>query len=224
MTIAVPAWAQKPAAPKTKFDTVAPAAPSRQTLIDVLIATYNTNPTIEAQRASLRGSNEELPQALSNWRPTITINESISAAEILSNPAIGPTTRSDSVDQSASVNFSQPLFRGFRTLNQTERARNNIAAARAVLHGVEQNILLAAVEAYTAIVRDTAVVELNRNNERVLERQFDAATNRFEVGELTRTDIAQSEARLSRATSDRISVEGNLVASRSTYKRVVGVA
>ncbi len=194
------------------------------TLIQVLVATYQTNPALQAQRASLRGTDEEIPQALSNWRPTVTINESFGVSARASDLPVASTVRSDRVDQNINLSFSQPVFRGFRTLNQTARARNNIRAARATLRQVEQATLLSAVEAYTAVVRDKAVLELNHNNERVLSRQLEATRSRFEVGELTRTDVAQSESRWSSSTAGRIAAAGDLVGAQAEFVRVTGMA
>jgi outer membrane protein len=195
---------------------------SGYSLAQVLAATYSGNPTILAQRAALRATDEEIPQALSNWRPTVTVNESFSVSAAATDLPLVTTTRSDRVDQNINLSVSQPIFRGFRTLNQTARARNDIEAARAALHQVEQTTLLSAVEAFTAVVRDTAVVDLSRNNERVLERQLEAASNRFEVGELTRTDVAQAESRVASARAGRIAAEGTLVSSQAEFERVVG--
>lgn len=203
-------------------DRKAVVAP-QMSLMDVLATTYRTNPALQAQRASLRGTDEEIPQALSNWRPTVTVNESFGVSAKASDLPKLPTVRSDRVDQNINLAFSQPVFRGFRTLNQTARARNNIEAARATLRQVEQATLLSAVEAYTAVVRDAAVLELNNNNERVLARQLEATRSRFEVGELTRTDVAQSESRWASSTAGRISAAGDLVAAQAEFVRVTGL-
>jgi TolC family type I secretion outer membrane protein len=102
------------------------------------------------------------------------------------------------------------------------RAESEVDAGRAVLRSVEQDVLLGAVTAYMDVWRDQAVLQLNINNEQVLARQLEATQDRFDVGELTRTDIAQSEARLARATAQRIEAEGNLTASRAVFQEVVG--
>jgi TolC family type I secretion outer membrane protein len=124
---------------------------------------------------------------------------------------------------SASLTLTQPLYRGGRTLAEISRAENLVQRGRAVLQGVEQTVLLDAATAYANVLRDQATLDLNVNNEQVLTRQLQAARDRFQVGEITRTDVSQAEARLERARADRIQAEGNLTSSRSTYERVIGL-
>jgi len=114
------------------------------------------------------------------------------------------------------------LFRGFRTVNSVRAADSQVLAERERLRNAEQQVLLNAVIAYMDVVRDEAVLRLNQNQVEVLQRQLEANRDRFEVGELTRTDVAQSEARLSLAISNRTAAEAALTASREAYRRVVG--
>jgi TolC family type I secretion outer membrane protein len=200
-----------------------PRPAAAETLAEAFAAAYVNNPTLVAERAALRAVDEEVPQALSGWRPTVTVTgQGGKEGADTSSPFF--TRKETRTPRSLALNLSQPLYRGGRTVAGMRQAETRVLAARERLRATEQVVLLAVVTAYMDVLRDQAVVELDRNNERVLRRQYQATQDRFEVGELTRTDIAQAEARLSRATSDRISAEGNLVASRSTYKRVVGVA
>jgi TolC family type I secretion outer membrane protein len=118
---------------------------------------------------------------------------------------------------------TQPLYRGGRTVAGTERAENEVLAQRARLATTEQDVLLSAVTAYADVWRDQSVLALNINNEQVLARQLEATQDRFDVGELTRTDVAQSESRLSSATADRIGAQGNLSSSRATFENVIGI-
>ena len=190
---------------------------SAQSLFDSMVLAYQSNPTLQAQRAALRSTDENVPQALSNYRPTVILNGSAGQA----------TSDTSNSDQSltpllASVTVSQPVYRGGRTSASVRQAENQVRAGRADLLSTEQDVLLLVVKAYLNVLRDQAVVQINRNNELVLKRQLQATRDRFEVGEVTRTDVAQAEARLSRATSDRIQVEGDLTSSRANYLRVVG--
>ena len=190
-----------------------------ESLWDALAMAYRNNPTLEARRAALRAVDETVSQALSGWRPTVSANVSAGRRSTDNSGA-------DSVvldPRSGEIRVSQPLFRGFRTVEGTRQAEADVLAGREDLRSTEQQVLLDAVVAYVDVLRDQAVVELRSNNERVLARQLEATKDRFEVGELTRTDVAQSEARRSRATSERIRAEGELVASRARYERVVGV-
>ena len=191
-----------------------------QTLDEALIQTYQSNPTLSAARAQLRATNERVPQALSGWRPTIEATGSGGkAVDDDVRPVSGDEGRSPA---SADLTVRQPLYRGGRTVAGTERAENEVLAQRARLADTEQDVLLSAVTAYADVWRDQSVLELNINNEQVLARQLEATQDRFDVGELTRTDVAQSESRLSSAIADRIGAEGNLRASRAAYEAVVG--
>jgi TolC family type I secretion outer membrane protein len=199
----------------------APAA--AQTLDEALAAAYSSNPTIRAARAQLRAVNEGVPQALSNWRPTVIVEGA--AGKQRSETSGGLTPSQDTTTPlEATATISQPLYRGGRTLAGTERAENDVLAQRASLDSVEQSVLLRAATAYMDVWRDQAVLDLNVNNERVLQRQLEASQDRFTVGELTRTDVAQSETRLAVATAGRIAAEGSLSTSRAVFQEVVGVA
>ena len=196
---------------------LAPGYGHAQSLFDAMILAYQTNPTLQAQRAALRSTAENVPQALSNYRPTVVLEGGTGATSISGSKSGGSQT-----PVSAALTVNQQVYRGGRTTASVRRAENQVRAARADLLATEQNLLLSVVTAYLDVLRDQAVVQLSRNNESVLGRQLQAARDRFEVGEVTRTDVAQAEARLSRATSDRIQAEGNLTSSRANYRRAVG--
>lgn len=191
-----------------------------QTLDEALIQTYQSNPTLSAARAQLRATNERVPQALSGWRPLVEAQGSGGKAQ---DDDIRPDTDSEGRSPaSADLTVTQPLYRGGRTVAGTERAENEVLAQRARLATTEQDVLLSAVTAYADVWRDQSVLELNISNEQVLGRQLEATQDRFDVGELTRTDVAQSESRLTSATADRIGAQGNLSTSRATYENVTG--
>jgi len=199
-------------------------APSKaQTLTEALATAYSTNPSLLAQQAELKAVDETVSQALSNWRPDVTLSGDVEREYTRLN------TRTANRDQirtprNGTLTVTQPLFRGFRTVSGVDRAEANVQAQRATLLGFEQNILLQAATAYMAVVRDEAVLELNINNEQVLRRQLEATQDRFRVGEITRTDVSQAEARLAGATADRIQAEGTLQISRAAYLNVIGQA
>ncbi len=200
----------------------APAPAQAQNLADALIAAYTNNPTLAARRARLRATDEQVPQALSNWRPSVSINGDVGYARNKSTLRTTDRTQ-DRNPASVGVSITQPLYRGGRTLAATEGAENSVRAERARLIDTEQDILLSAATAYLNVFRDEAVLALNINNEKVLSRQLEATKDRFEVGEITRTDVHQAEARLAGATADRIRAEANLENSRATYENVVGL-
>ncbi|MCP5365969.1 MAG: TolC family outer membrane protein [Hyphomicrobiales bacterium] len=191
-----------------------------ENLTEALAQAYQNNPTLLARRARLRATDEQVPQALSGWRPTVSLSGDAGLSHVESNQATVRTQNRE--PRSASLSVSQPLFSGFRTVAATSAAKNSVQAERARLMATEQSVLLDVATAYVNVVRDQAVVELNRNNEQVLTRQLEATRDRFEVGEITRTDVHQAEARLARAKADRIQAEGNLEASRAAYENVVG--
>ncbi|MBC7952683.1 MAG: TolC family outer membrane protein [Rhodospirillaceae bacterium] len=197
-----------------------PVTGRAETLEDVLASAYSTNPTLEARRARLRATDEGVPQALANWRPTVSVTGQVGRGSYYSNQA---TDREQlRTPRTGSLSMTQPLYRGGRTMAQTQQAEASVLGERALLQATEQTILLSAATAYLNVVRDESVLKLNINNEQVLRRQLEAAQERFRVGEITRTDVSQAEARLSRATADRVAAEGVLQNSRANFINVVG--
>lgn len=212
-------WTVVPGALVAAWMTLAAASASAQSLTEALATAYTTNPALLAARNELRAQDELVPQALSGWRPTIA--GTASAGATWADSRIG---NNQSNPRSVGIDLTQPIYRGGRTVASTRQAENLVLAQRARLVGVEENVLFNSATAYMDVVRDEAVLELNINNEQVLARQLAASRDRFEVGEITRTDVAQSEARLAGATAGRITSEGALAASRARYVEVIGDA
>src|SRR5262249_25303789 len=121
-----------------------------------------------------------------------------------------------------SVTVTQPLFSGFGTVAGTKAAENRVRAGRAQLLDTEQQVLFQGVQAYMAVVTDQSILELRRNNEKVLQAQLQATQDRFQAGEVTKTDVAQAESRLQGAHADVIAAEGDLTAAKSVYRQVIG--
>jgi len=191
-----------------------------ETLSEALALAYNSNPNLQAQRAALRATDENLAQAISGWRPTVALNGAWGHKRVSSR-----TVKDISLGQrSANLSIDQPIYTGGRTVSSTERVESLIEAGRAQLEAVEQSILLAVATGYMNVLRNQAVFDLNTNNVEVLEKQLQATRDRFEVGEITRTDVAQAEARLAGAISQRVQSQGNLSLARAAYKSVVGQA
>ncbi len=194
-----------------------------QNLRDALAKAYSTNPTLAAERAGLHAQDEKVPQALSGWRPTINLtgrlNRDFTDSVTDFTFSAGEKTITT---QSIELELSQPLYRGGRTSNETKSAEEMVFAARAVLANTEQRVLLAAATAHLDVVRAQEVVSLSINNEEVLVRQLQAVKDRFEVGELTRTDVSQAEARVANARASRVAAEGDLSISQSNYQAVIG--
>lgn len=202
--------------------SVSPLAASAETLEDALVQAYTTNPTLNARRASLRAVDENVPQAVAGWRPTVRLTGALGKRDVETEQAGRTTVDERRTPGSAAVTLTQPLYQGGRTVAGTQRAEAQIQAERARLMASEQTVFLSVVTFYANVMRDQATVELRANNEQRLRRQLEATRDRFRVGEVTRTDVAQAESRLSRSTADRILAEGNLTASRASYERFVG--
>jgi outer membrane protein len=190
------------------------------TLEEAMAKAYATNPNLLAGQARLRATDEGVSQALSGWRPTVSITGSAGVQQQNSNGSF-PTDQHRQ-PRTGALQLTQPLYRGGRTVSGTEQAENNVLAERARLASTEQNVLLQVVTAYMNVVQAESVLELNRTNEQRLTRELEATQDRFNVGELTRTDVAQAEARLAGARSDRIQAEGDLASTRAIYQTVVG--
>ncbi|WP_316978748.1 TolC family outer membrane protein [Shumkonia mesophila] len=200
------------------------AGASAQTLEEALAAAYDNNPSLAAARAALRATDEQVPQALSGWRPTVSVNGSYGTSAIRSPSSSGTDKGQHRDPRSMDITIEQPLYQGGRTGAATQRAESTVEAARARLGSTEQAVMLDAITAYMNVVRDQAVLELRVNNEQVLRRQLQATEDRFQVGEVTRTDVYQAEARVAGATADRIQAEGDLEVSRAQYRNIVGEA
>jgi outer membrane protein len=201
-----------------------------RTLQEALAITYASNPALQAQRALLRATDENVPAALAGWRPTISISanagytdsQSISRLRGVDIVNGGVANGGNRGTNSQQLTVNQPLFRGGATRAGTNKAENQVMSQRATLLAAEQTAFQNAVNAYVQVIQTQRTLELNTNNERVLTRQLDATNDRFRVGEITRTDVAQAEAALAAAKAQRQTAAGSLETSRSAYRQVVG--
>jgi TolC family type I secretion outer membrane protein len=189
--------------------------------------TYLANPTLDSARAQLRSTDEGVPQALSGWRPTATAQASAGAAWTHNGTkALPGQTITDRNQQfyprTYSLTVTQPVFNGFGTVSGTEAAENRVRSGRAQLLDAEQQVLFQAVQAYMSVVTNASILELNRNNVKVLEAQLQATEDRFEAGEVTKTDVAQAQSSLQGAIASQTAAEGDLTASKAVYRQVVG--
>jgi outer membrane protein len=210
------------------------------TLEGALAEAYRTNPSLNAQRASVRSTDENVPQALAGYRPRVSITaqggeQSISTTSKVNSsgvtiPGIGTIGGGVSYQTSSGYNspfatgltITQTLFNGFQTANRTRQAEAQVLAARATLAVTEQNVLLNAATAYMNLLRDTAILDLQKSNVEVLQEQLRQTRDRFNVGEVTRTDVAQSESRLAAGRSQLLSAEATYKSSAATYRQVIG--
>lgn len=207
---------------------VQPAA--AETLREAMSLAYEGNPNLLAARAQLRAVDENVPIALSGWRPSLQVTGNASRnrneSEIISQGSSGGPVNNSGMtlrtQQTVNAQLTQPLFRGFRTIAGTSAARNQVMAQRARLEATEAQVLLQVATAYLDVLQYQALVDLQRNNVQVLSRQLDATNDRFRVGEITRTDVAQSEASLAASRASLVQAESALQLARSAYLNVVG--
>lgn len=187
------------------------------TLQDAFVQTYNSSPALAAARAQLRGVDEGVSLAKAQSRvgvsSTVGLTQNTNGITHLDNGARTLT---------AQLNVSYPIFQGGRVRNAINAAETRVISGRSDLRTAEGNIFVQVVSAYMDVIRDASIVDLNKKNVDVLNTNLKASRDRFAVGDLTRTDVAQSEARLSLARSQLIAAQGNLTASKENYRRVVG--
>lgn len=197
---------------------------SAETLQQALSAAYKFNPRLDAARAAQRATDEEVPRALSGYRPSVTgtATTTYQNTRIVAPTGTATATAGELNPRTYSVGVVQPIFRGFRTINAVNGAEATVRAGRETLRLSEQSVLLEAVTAFGDVVRDQAIVKLRENNVTVLSRDLKATQDRFNVGEVTRTDVAQAQARRAASVSALDLAKANLQTSRATFERVVG--
>jgi len=201
------------------------------TLEGALQLAYQNNPQLNAQRAIVRQTDEGVPQALAGYRPRIsaiaTAGTQTTEATTRTNPggtpALYATLAGTNVPHSVGLSATQTLYNGLQTANRTRAAESQVFAARETLRLMEGQVLLDAVTAYMNLLRDTAILDLQKRNVEVLQEQLRQTRDRFNVGEVTRTDVAQSEAALAGGRSQFLTAEANVTTSRAAYRRVIGV-
>src|SRR3954454_1437107 len=198
-----------------------------RTLQEALASAYSNNPTLQAARAQLRAVDEGVPQALAGWRPTVVLSGSAGYGDGTSrnagsggNAAVDRRNNRDIFTSQATL--TQPLFRGGATRATTNQADNRVFAQRARLLATEQQVFSDTIQAFVNVIQQEQVLQLNINNEQVLARQLQATQDRFRVGEITRTDVAQAEAALAGATATRQTSEGTLAPARGNFRRFIG--
>nr|WP_188515243.1 TolC family outer membrane protein [Blastomonas aquatica] len=191
-----------------------------ETLRDALIAAYQTNPTLNAARAQQRAIDEGVPIALADGRPSLQAQAQYS--ENFLNPANAFTAPERTF--SSNLNLAVPIYSGGSARNAINAAKTRVDAGQADLRGTEASVFSNVVAAYMDVIRDEAIVGLQRQNVSVLDVNLQASSDRFEIGDLTRTDVAQSEARLAIARSDLQTAEANLIRSKETYIQLIGIA
>ena len=187
-------------------------------LAEALIQVYESNPRLEAARARLRAFDEGVPRALAADRPSISAQTSAIYSQLENNRgAYSLSTLRQALD------LRQSLYSGGENEALARRADNQVLAERARLFAAEQDVLLEGIAVYTAVGRDTEVLTLALQNERILQQQLESSKQRFRFGEVSRTDVAQAETRYAGAIANRIRAEGDLALAASEFERVVGI-
>jgi len=204
------------------------------TLEWALVQAYQNNPSLNSQRATLRATDENVPQALSGYRPKLSITSTDGFAysstlsntinqEVFPNSISYSNIAKDMPQRSFGATATETLFNGFQTANKTRQAESQVMGARETLRVTEQQVLLDAATSYMNLLRDQAILDLNRRNVEVLTEQLKQTRDRFNVGEVTRTDVAQAESRLAAGRSALLGAQSNYVTSQANYRRVIGV-
>ncbi len=233
--------ASRPEAPATSPTKVAQAhpphakaAPAGQsvphTLIEALAATYSYQPALQAERAKLRATDENVPTALAGWRPTVVVAGNVGYGSGLLREYLTTVSPAQNVKilnprqiASAQATLTQNLYTGGKVSANVNRSKNQVMAERATLIAQEQTSFNNAVSAYVGVIQAKQLLDLQINNEQVLAKQLEATNDRFRVGEITRTDVAQAEAALEGARATRETAVGNLQTARGTFQQIIGV-
>ncbi len=196
------------------------------TLLGALAQAYQVNPQLNSQRAIVRQTDEGVPRALSDYRPRVNVTAGVGKQFTSQETVVGPALIQKDLyrtsPRSIGITAQQTLFNGFQTANRTRAAESNVFAARETLRVIEQTVLLDAATVYMDVVRDAAILEVQRSNVRVLGETLRQTRGRFKLGEVTRTDVAQAEAQLAAGQSQMLGADSNLTTSKATYRRVIG--
>lgn len=193
-----------------------------QTLEQALAQAYRNNETLNAERASLRATDEEVPQALSGYRPRVEATADVGRRYLDEKGADDQRQKSTTTPRGVGLTATQSIFNGLQTSNRVRMAESQVVAGREALRVMEQMVLLDAVTAYMEVLRDAAILELQRRNLDLLREQLDLTRDRLTVGDVTATDVAQVRARLAAARSESLAAQAAYNASRATFERVIG--
>jgi len=200
------------------------------TIEAALVRAYQNNPQLNAQRAQVRITDENVPQALSGYRPKVAVTasagfqytDSLSTQGGDPNNLVKTPIAGGNAPRSVGATLTQTLFNGHQTANRTRAAEGQVSGAREALRALESSVLLSGATIYMDYLRDSAIVEVQKSNVRVLEQTLKQTRDRFNVGEVTRTDVAQSEAQLAAGKTQLLTAEANLTTTRSNFRRIIG--
>ncbi|OYV44721.1 MAG: channel protein TolC [Acidocella sp. 20-57-95] len=206
-------------------------------LVQALTEAYENNATLQEQRANLRATDENVPTALSGWRPTVSLSATAghSSSTVKQNSEqlvpVGSSlvlqktkvrSKQTGNPETGQVTVSEPIYNGGKVIDETRQAKNSVYAARAQLLAAEQAVFLNVVNAYVTVITDSHVLALDQNNQTVLARQLQATRDQFNVGEITLTSVAQAQASLAQAVEQVAVAKGNLQIARENFRQLVG--
>lgn len=191
-----------------------------ETLNEALASAYNYSPRLYAERARLRGADEDVARAMSGFRPKINLQGEIRSVKQETEPPLASDGRTN--PKSLNLNATQEIFSGLSTVNAVNEADAKVRAAQEQLRVVEQEILLSAAQSYMDVIRDLAILRLREDNVRVLSKELKATQDRFAVGEVTKTDVAQAQARRALAVSGLELARANVKTTRGNFEAFVG--
>jgi outer membrane protein len=200
-----------------------PAPALADTIEAALVRAYQNNPQLNAQRAQVRSTDENVPQALSGYRPKVAVTASggYQYQNLQNSFNIAPI-KGLTIPRAAGITATQTLYNGNQTANKTRAAESQVSGAREALRVLEESVLLQAATIYMDYLRDSATLEVQRSNVRVLDQTLKQTRDRFNVGEVTRTDVAQSEAQLAAGKTQELTAESNLTTTRANFRRIIG--
>src|SRR6202162_40290 len=209
---------------------IGPTPALADTIEAALVRAYQNNPQLNSQRASVRATDENVPQALSGYRPRVALTASAGYQYTDTNTTAGgsPTTivrteiHGANAPRSAGLTVSQTLFSGQQTANRPRAAESQVSGSREALRVMAQTILMSAATIYMDFLRDSAIVEVQKSNVRVLDQTLKQTRDRFNVGEVTRTDVAQSEAQLAAGKPQLLAAEATLTTTKANFRRIIG--
>jgi outer membrane protein len=196
------------------------------TMEGALLRAYRNNPQLNAQRASVRVTDENVPQALAGYRPKVagTFTAGVGYTDQLADGSVGKKIeQGDQTPHSAALTVTQTLYNGNQTANKTRAAESQVSGAREGLRLMEQSVLLAAATIYMDYLRDAAILEVQRSNTHVLELTLRQTRDRYSAGLVTPTDVAQSEAQLAAAKSQELAAVSTLTTTRANFRRIIGI-
>jgi outer membrane protein len=206
--------------------TIAGQAPALADTIEAaLVRAYQSNPQLNAQRAQVRSTDENVSQALAGYRPQAAVAAS-AGYQYTDTFGIAAVAEGEihgtNAPRSVSATVTQTLYNGNQTANKTRAAESQVSGAREGLRVLEQTVLLNAATIYMDYLRDSAIVEVQRSNVRVLQETLAQTQERFRVGELTNTDVAQADAQLAAGKTQELAAEATLTTTRSNFRRIIG--